>query len=136
MDEQKEVTKETSADGGQQVIKERRSTVTEDEKNKGTRQGKMLVYYVLGLIEILLAFRFAFKLLGANPNSGFVDFIYTITGALLAPFVGIFRSGSTEGIETQSVLEPATLIAMAVYAVLGWGIAKLIDVVSGKKEPV
>ncbi len=45
----------------------------------------------------------------------------------MAPFKGIFRSAVTNGIETQAVLEPELLIAMASYAVLVWGIIKLIE---------
>lgn len=50
------------------------------------------------------------------------------------PFEGIFRQGFTQGIETTSVLEPATLVAIVVYAVLAWGIIKLIRVLSGEKQ--
>lgn len=32
---------------------------------------KHVVNYILGILEILLAFRFCFKILGANPKSGF-----------------------------------------------------------------
>jgi len=38
-----------------------------------------IIYYILGIIEVLLTFRFIFKLLGANPNSGFVSLIYSIS---------------------------------------------------------
>ena len=89
---------------------------------------KRIVYYILGVIEVILAFRLVFKLLGANPASGFVSMIYSITQILLAPFTGIFRSAVTTGVETQAVLEPATLIGMAVYAIIAWGIVKIIEI--------
>ncbi len=84
-----------------------------------------VVYYILGVLEVLLAFRLVFKLLGANPNSGFVSFIYSITRVFLLPFTTIFRSAVTEGIETKAILEPGTIIAMFVYALVAWGIVKL-----------
>ncbi len=84
------------------------------------------IYYVLGVIEILLAFRFLFKLLGANQASGFVSFIYTITGILVAPFKGIFTTFVTEGLSTRSVFEPAVIIALIVYAIIAWGLVRLI----------
>lgn len=93
-----------------------------------------VIYYVLGLLEVLFAFRFVFKLLGANPGSGFVTFIYAITQIFLAPFTAIFRVAVTQGIETKAVLEPSTLIAMVVYALVAWGIVKLIITISGRKE--
>lgn len=87
-----------------------------------------IVYYILGVLETLLAFRLVFKLLGANPNSGFVSFIYSISRVFLVPFTTIFRPAVTEGIETKAILEPGTIIAMIVYALIAWGIVKLLIV--------
>lgn len=89
---------------------------------------KRIVYYILGVIEVLLAFRFVFKLLGANPASSFVSFIYTLSNIFLAPFMGIFRTETTRGFETQAVMEPATIVAIIVYAVIAWGIVKFIEI--------
>lgn len=95
---------------------------------------RRVVYYILGILEVLLAFRLVFKLLGANPNSGFVAFIYSISQVFLAPFTAIFRSASTQGIETKAFLEPSTIIAMVVYALIAWGIVKLIIILRGQNE--
>jgi hypothetical protein len=62
------------------------------------------------------------KLLGANPGAGFTDFIYGITGIFVAPFVSVFRVSRAQG----SVFEWTTLLAMAVYFILAWGIIKLL----------
>lgn len=86
------------------------------------------IYYALGVLEVLLAFRFIFKLLGANPVSGFVIFLYSITNIFTAPFAGIFESITTNGLSVQSVFEPATLIAMLVYGLIAWGIVKLVKI--------
>jgi len=95
---------------------------------QGNRKAGKIVYYILGVLEVLFTFRLVFKLLGANPESRFVSFIYSVSQAFLSPFSGIFRSAVTKGIETQSILEPTTIIAMIVYAVIAWGIVKLIDI--------
>jgi hypothetical protein len=95
---------------------------------------KRVVYYILGALEVLLAFRLVFKLLGANPGSGFVSFIYSVSQVFLAPFTAIFRSASTQGIETKAVLEPSTIIGMIVYALIAWGIVKLIIIMRGNNE--
>ncbi len=95
---------------------------------QGNLKARKIVYYILGVLEVLLAFRLVFKLLGANPQSPFVSFIYSVSQAFLSPFSGIFRSAVTKGFETQSVLEPMTIIAMIVYAVVAWGIVKLIEI--------
>lgn len=95
---------------------------------------KRVVYYILGIVEALLAFRLIFKILGANPESGFVSIIYSISRVFLIPFTAIFRSAATQGIETKAVLEPGTIIAMVVYALIAWGIAKLIVIMRGHSE--
>lgn len=105
-----------------------------DKKSFTSFTAKRVIYYVLGLLEILLAFRFVFKLLGANPGSGFVSFIYAITQIFLAPFTTIFRTAVTQGIETKAVLEPSTMIGMIVYALIAWGIVKLIITFRERKE--
>ena len=102
--------------------------------NQENFNSKRIVYYILGIFEILLAFRLVFKLLGANPNSGFVSFIYTTSQVFLAPFTAIFRSAVTQGIETKAVLEPSIIIAMLVYALIAWGIVKLIVILKGKSQ--
>ncbi|MDO8616553.1 MAG: hypothetical protein Q7T33_12600 [Dehalococcoidia bacterium] len=70
------------------------------------------VAVAFAVIETLLIFRFGFLLAGANPSNGFVDFIYDITGGMVDPFEGIV---STEAVG-DGVFEPASLIALVVYA--------------------
>ncbi len=95
-----------------------------------------LVYFFFGLLEVLLGFRLAFKLTGANPISGFVRFIYSFTQPFILPFEGIFRRGYTQGVETTSVLEPSTLVAMVVYALIAWGIVKFVAILVGRAHEV
>ncbi len=98
------------------------------EDTRGFVLARDIIYYVLGVVEVLLAFRLIFKLLGANPASSFVSLVYSVTKFLLTPFAGIFRTAVTTGVETQAVFEPATLIAMIVYAIIAWGLARLVDI--------
>lgn len=93
---------------------------------------RRIVYYVLGVIEVLLLFRFALRLFGANPASPFAALIYGITDVLTYPFTGLFAD-VTAG---RSVFEPRTLLAMAVYAVVAWGIDRLLRIVMKGDEPV
>jgi hypothetical protein len=92
------------------------------------------IYFILGLLEVLLAFRLVLKLMGANTASVFVRLIYGFTSIFILPFEGIFRRGFTQGIEATAVFEPATLVALLVYAVLGWGIVQLVHVLSGEEQ--
>jgi len=84
-------------------------------------RGTQIVWYVLGLLEILLAFRFVLKLLGANPGAGFTSFIYGTTYLFAAPFLNVFRMTRVEG----SILEWTTLLAMLVYWIVALGIIKI-----------
>jgi len=96
-------------------------------------KARKITYYILGVLETLFAFRLIFKVLGANPESPFVNIIYAVSDIFIAPFVGIFRMAVTDGIETEAVLEPKLLIAMVSYAILAIGIIKLIEL-SGRQR--
>lgn len=85
-------------------------------------RGTQVVWYVLGLVEVLLAFRFVLKLLGANAGAGFTSFIYGVTAPFAAPFVTVFKVSKAAG----SVFEWTTILAMFVYFVVAWGIVKLL----------
>jgi hypothetical protein len=97
-------------------------------------KARSIIYYILGILEILFTFRLILKVLGANPDSPFVSLIYSISNLFLAPFNGIFRTAVTEGIETESVLEPSLIIAMIVYAAFAWGMIKLIDIFNNRND--
>jgi YggT family protein len=87
-----------------------------------------LVYWIFGLIEGLILIRFVLKALGANPSASFAEFIYGITAPLVAPFYGLFGNPSAQG----SVLELHSIVALIVYALLAWLIARLVWIVAGE----
>lgn len=93
-----------------------------------------LIYFFFGVLEILLVFRLILRLTGANSFSAFVGLVYGITGVFTIPFQGIFQQTIAQGAVTTAVLEPATIVAIVVYAVVAVGIVKLIRILSGKKE--
>ncbi len=90
-------------------------------RTKPLYRGTQIVWYILGLIEVLLAFRFFLKLLGANPVAGFTSFIYGSTYIFAAPFLNVFRISQVAG----KVFEWTTLLAMLVYWIVALGIIKL-----------
>src|SRR5665647_3488053 len=103
-----------------------------------------IVYWLLGILEALLAFRLVFKFLGSDSggtfvsfiytyvtggaaaglmvDGTFVSFIYTYSGPFVTPFSGIIKPAVTQGIETT------TIIGMIVYALIGYGIIRLIEI--------
>ena len=85
-------------------------------------KGTQIVWYLLGLLEVLLAFRFVLKLMGANPEAGFSSFLYAITWPFATPFLAVFRTTSVSG----SIFEWTTLLAMLVYFLVAFGIVKLL----------
>lgn len=99
-----------------------------------TQTAERLIYFLFGFLEILLIFRLIFKLAGASHGSYFVGIIYSLTGIFIMPFSGIFRQATAAGVETTAILEPSTVVAIMVYAVLAWGIVALVRILSGKRE--
>lgn len=89
-------------------------------------RGTQAVWYILGLLETLLAFRFLLKLFAANPTAGFSSFIYNVSYPFAAPFLAVFRVSKVE----SNILEWTTLLAMLVYWLIAAGIANLL--VGGK----
>lgn len=93
------------------------------EKKKTIFRFSQVVWYVLGVTEVLLGFRFVLKMLAANAGTGFVSFIYSVTGPLVAPFRGIFPTPVSGG----SVFEWSTIVAAVVYVCIAWGLVYLLD---------
>jgi YggT family protein len=81
-----------------------------------------VVWLLIGIIEILIGLRVILRLVAANPNNDFAAFIYNASAPFLAPFFGLVGSPAFDG----SVLEIASLIAMAVYLILGWLLVQII----------
>jgi hypothetical protein len=94
---------------------------TNSPSTKPLYRGTQVVWFLLALLEILLAFRFVLKLLDANAGAGFTNFIYSVTYIFTAPFLTVFRMTKVAG----SIFEWTTLLAMFVYWVIAIGIIKL-----------
>jgi uncharacterized protein YggT (Ycf19 family) len=105
--------------------------VHEDEHTWGATMARRIIFWLLDVLEVLLAFRFFLLLLSANPASPFVQLIYRLTQPFVTPFTGIFPQPAAGG----AVVEWATLLAMAVYAVVAWGVIRLIWILQAHEEP-
>lgn len=100
----------------------------------GSQTAEYLIYFFFGALEILLAFRLIFKMMGASSTSAFVRVVYGVTGVFIAPFEGIFRRGINPGLETASIIEPSAIVALGVYAIIAWGVVKMVKIFSGEKQ--
>lgn len=132
-----ETTREevTTVENPQQVV--RKTTKQVEPKVKGEPPQQVyetkktifrfnqIIWYILGFIEVLLAFRFILKALGANATIGFTSFIYAITAPFAEPFRGIL-SLTVTGV---SQIEWTTMIAALVYLCVAWGLVYLLDMV-------
>ena len=114
-----EVQKTTTSADGTAV---RQSEVSQVTEMSGVVVAQRVVWFVVGVVNVLIAIRFVLLLLGANQSAGFVDFIYGITSVFVAPFVGIFGE-TTYG---RFMFEWSSLLAIVVYSLIAWRIVKLL----------
>ncbi|MDA3839642.1 MAG: YggT family protein [Patescibacteria group bacterium] len=88
---------------------------------KSLYHGTQIVWYILGLLELVLAFRFILKFLAANSSAGFSSFIYEVSYPFVAPFMNVFNITRVDSV----VIEWTTILAMLVYWLIAWGIVRL-----------
>ncbi len=95
--------------------------VREEDPGAGVMAAR-IIWFIAGVIEVLLGLRFLLAALGANPANGFADFIYNVSHPFVAPFFNLFNYNLQYGV---SRFEGYTLFAMLIYALIAWGLAKL-----------
>lgn len=111
----------------EEIVTTRRRPLASGEEVAQTRTGlgwgiAEMVYFIGGLVELLLALRFVLQLFGANPANAFVNLIYAWSQPLVAPFLGMFATTPTNGVARVGV---ETLVALLVYAFLTYLVTRL-----------
>ena len=91
---------------------------------------QQIIYLILGVMEGLITIRFLLRLFAANPNAGFAQFIYGVTGPMMAPFYGLFATPQFE----SSVLEVISIVAMLVYALIAWLVIRIMWLIFDKSR--
>lgn len=109
------------ADQIQEVEQTQRRVTT----RPGESTAERVIYYIVGVLSTLLVIRFVLSLLGANRNNGFADFIYSVSHPLVAPFFGLFNYEVKYGV---SHFEVETIVAIALYVLVGYGFAQIIRI--------
>jgi uncharacterized protein YggT (Ycf19 family) len=89
------------------------------------RRAMDLIYLVFGVIDGLLLIRLVLKLLGANTTAAFTQWIYNVTGVFLAPFHNLLPTIGNN----QSLLEMSVIVAILVYALIAWVLARLMAII-------
>lgn len=100
------------------------------ERRLGVFQMTRLLWACLSLLEISLGLRILLKLIGANPENGFTRLIYSFTMLPTAPFTGL----TPTWVSGQTILEVSTIIAMLVYWLVVWIVARAIPIVMDRQR--
>jgi hypothetical protein len=119
---------------------EHHQAVNLDEKKRGVAAANQnsaiarvvnIVYFLFGAVELLLVVRVVLHLIGANPGNGFANFI----DVLSSPFVALFASlMQNPTLSETAVLELTTIIAMLVWAIVGWLVGRFIWLVMSRSR--
>jgi YGGT family len=74
------------------------------------------------VLEVALAIRFVFRLIGADPTNLFAGFLYSLTDIVLFPFWNIVKPSFNNRLEWQ------TIIAMIIYWLIFTGIRRFLHI--------
>jgi hypothetical protein len=89
-----------------------------------------MVWLITAVVDVLLAMRFIFMLLGAS-TSLFTSLLYGLTAPLVGAFQGMFRTAGQGG----AIFDPASLVAIVVYTLIGWVIVAAIRIRHSRRRP-
>ena len=81
-----------------------------------------VIWLLFGFLEALILIRIALKLIGANPGAAFATLVYGVTDVFLWPFAGLTPTPAVGAFQ----FEISSLIGLLVYALLAWGLTRLI----------
>ena len=84
------------------------------------------VYYLIGALEILLFLRILLRLVRANPDNILTQLVYGLSSLFVAPFTTLFTNPAADA---TPIFDLPALVAMPLYAILGWLVAKLVKVI-------
>jgi len=118
---------------GHGVEVEHHEKVVEDigaRRRQGVSRFIQLIWLLFGVLEASIGLRFFLKLIAANPSNPFARLVYNFTDLFLWPFAGLTISPSANGM----VLEIPAVIAMLVYALLGWVLASLVWIIFARSS--
>ena len=117
---------------------EHHQDVNLDEKKRGVAAANQnsaiarvvnIVYFLFGAVELLLVVRVVLHLIGANPGNGFANFIDVLSSPFVVLFSTLLQNPTLGG---ATVLEVTTIIAMFVWAIVGWLVGRFIWLVMSR----
>jgi len=97
----------------------------QDEKRLGTARRSTTfvwivnsIFWLIGMLEILLVLRFFLRLFGANPKNEFAQMINNLSAPFMAPFSTLFISPTSD--HGANIFDVNIVIAIAAYALLSY----------------
>jgi hypothetical protein len=90
--------------------------------NSAAYRVSQLIWLFFGAVIGLIGLRVILQLLAANQGNPFASFILNLSQLFLWPFANLTTNPSFNG----AVLEITSIIAMFVYALVGWLIVRLV----------
>ncbi|MDR3576025.1 MAG: YggT family protein [Anaerolineaceae bacterium] len=101
---------------------------TQHEAGRGQRvatfKATQLIWLLVALLEIGIALRVLFRLIGVNAANPFATLLYNLTNLFVAPFASLVPPLSA----SNMVFEISSIIAMIVYLLIGWALAQIVYV--------
>lgn len=94
------------------------------EQRVATFKVTQLIWLLVALLEIAIALRVLFKLIGVNAANPFATLLYNLTNLFVAPFASLVTPLSAGSM----VFEISSIIAMIVYLLIGWALAQIVYV--------
>lgn len=105
--------------------------VADTPAEHGMNVAARIISFIGSVIVAVVAVRFVFILLGANPQNAFANFIYSVSRPFVQPFYGLFNYDPSF---TRAHFELASLIAIFVYALLTMLLVRLVTL--GSRRPI
>ncbi len=103
----------------------------QEEQRLGKAQRSNIYYWVVnsiywlgGIIEILLMLRFVLRLFGANTQNEFARLINNLSAPFIAPFSTLFISPTSDG--GTNIFDVNIVIAIIAYAILSYLLISLV----------
>jgi hypothetical protein len=103
------------------------------QRSRGVARVSQFIDYAFFLIYALLAIRFVLALIAARSNTGFVQFIVSLTNPLYAPFKSIVASPRLDDGHT---LPLPVVIAIGAYLLLHLAINRLLRLIAVRKTEI
>jgi uncharacterized protein YggT (Ycf19 family) len=108
-------------------------TEREVERSRALARVSQVIDFIFYVIYALLGLRLLLALLAARRSAGFMQFIFSVTDPLYAPFRGIVASPTAEGGHTLAV---PIMIAIIVYLLLHLGIKALLRMIAHRRTEI